>query len=239
MNAVLILAIALGAFAATMTGGLMALKLAGKLPLVMGFSAGAVIGVAFFDLAPEALESGAGFYEPRTLLAVAALGFFLYVVLDRLVARHDCEGQAKPARGMLGAASFSAHSVLDGFAMGLAFQASREIGLVVAAAVLAHDFADGLNTVSLMLTHGNTRRRAAMLLALDAVTPVIGAALTLLFTVPDRGLLIYLGVFAGFLLYIGASDILPEAHADHPSLATLSLTVAGAVMMYGVTEVLP
>ena len=64
-------------------------------------------------------------------------------------------------------------------------------------------------------------------------------SLTLLFTVPDKGLLIYLGVFAGFLLYIGASDILPEAHADHPSLATLSLTVAGAVMMYGVTEVLP
>lgn len=59
MNAVLILAIALGAFAATMTGGVMALKLAGKLPLVVGFSAGAVIGVAFFDLAPEALESGA------------------------------------------------------------------------------------------------------------------------------------------------------------------------------------
>jgi len=88
MNAVLILAIALGAFTATMTGGLMALKLAGKLPLVMGFSAGAVIGVAFFDLAPEALESGAGLYEPHTLLAVAALGFFLYVVLDRLVARH-------------------------------------------------------------------------------------------------------------------------------------------------------
>src|SRR3569833_2264258 len=148
MNAVLILAIALGAFAATMPGGVMALKLAGKLPLVMGFSAGAVSGVAFFDLAPEALESGAGLYEPRTLLAVAALGFFLYVVLDRLVARHDCEGRANPARGMLGAASFSAHSVLDGFAMGLAFQASREIGRVVAAAAILRHHIHGLNTVN-------------------------------------------------------------------------------------------
>src|SRR6201995_2994691 len=146
MNTVLILAIALGAFAATMTGGVMALKLAGRLPLVMGFSAGAVIGVAFFDLAPEALESGAGLYEARTLLAVAALGFFLYVVLDRLVARHDCEGQANPPRGQRGAASFSAHSVLDGFAMGLAFQASREIGLVVAGAGLVHHFAHRLKT---------------------------------------------------------------------------------------------
>src|ERR1700761_7229778 len=180
MNAVLILAIALGACAATMTGGLMALRLAGKLPLVMAFSAGAVIGVAFFDLAPEALEAGAGLYEPRALLSVAALGFFLYVVLDRLVARHDCEGQANPARGMIGAASFSAHSVLDGFAMGLAFQASREIGLVVASAVLAHDFADGLNTVNVVTKNGGTRGFALRWLAMDAIAPGIGAALSLL-----------------------------------------------------------
>ena len=64
--------------------------------------------------------------------------------------------------------------------------------------MIGHDFADGLNTVALMLTHGNDRRRALGMLLLDAVTPVAGAALTLLFTVPDRGLLIYLGVFAGF-----------------------------------------
>jgi ZIP family zinc transporter len=57
--------------------------------------------------------------------------------------------------------------------------------------------------------------------------------------VPDDVLLGYLGAFAGFLLYIGASDILPEAHAEHPSLATLSLTVTGVAAMYGVTALLP
>src|ERR1700753_1191251 len=125
MTALLVLLIALGAMTATMTGGVLALKLAGRLPLVMGFSAGAVIGVAFFDLAPEALEAGKGLYEPRELLAISALGFFLYTLVDRLVARHDCESQTNPSRGLLGAASFSAHSVLDGFAMGVAFQTSH------------------------------------------------------------------------------------------------------------------
>jgi zinc transporter ZupT len=236
MNAVLILAIALGAFAATMTGGLMALKLAGKLPLVMGFSAGAVIGVAFFDLAPEALESGAGLYEPRTLLAVAALGFFFYVVLDRLVARHDCEGQANPARGMLGAASFSAHSVLDGFAMGLAFQASREIGLVVAAAVLAHDFADGLNTVNVVTKNGGTRGFALRWLAMDAIAPVIGASLSLLIA-PGAGVLsLLLALFCGFFLNIGASGLLPESHRAFPRPSTTFATLLGAAFLYGVTE---
>jgi ZIP family zinc transporter len=90
-----------------------------------------------------------------------------------------------------------------------------------------------------MLAHGNDRRRAAVMLGLDALTPVIGAAATLLFTVPDTGLLVYLGVFAGFLLYIGASDILPEAHSEHPSLATFGLTVVGVALMYVVIRVLP
>src|ERR1700761_351037 len=97
-----------------------------------------------------------------------------------MVARHDCEGQAGPARGMLGASSFSAHSILDGFAMGVAFHASREIGLVVAAAVLSHDFADGLNTVTVVTRNGGSRGFALRWLAVDAIAPVIGAALSLL-----------------------------------------------------------
>src|SRR5579863_9202958 len=112
-----------------MTGGLFALRLKSLLPIAVGFSAGAVIGVAFFDLAPEALQAGQGIYDARTLLTIAAGGFFLYTVVDRMVARHDCEGMAGPSRGMMGAASFSAHSVLDGLAIGVAFHASREIGL--------------------------------------------------------------------------------------------------------------
>jgi zinc transporter ZupT len=235
MTALIVMLIALAACAATMTGGVLALKLANKLSLVMGFSAGAVIGVAFFDLAPEALEVGKGLYEPRILLAVSALGFFLYTVLDRLVARHDCEGQANPARGLIGAASFSAHSVLDGFAMGIAFQASREIGLIVAAAVLAHDFADGLNTVNVVIKNGGTRKFALRWLAVDAIAPVVGASLSLL-VVPSAGLLaLLLALFCGFFLHIGASGLLPESHRAYPRPSTTIATLLGAGFLYVVT----
>jgi zinc transporter ZupT len=235
MTSLIVILIALGACAATMTGGLFALKLAGKLPLVMGFSAGAVIGVAFFDLAPEALEAGKGLYEPRTLLAVAALGFFLYTVLDRLVARHDCEGQVNPNRGLVGAASFSAHSILDGFAMGIAFQASREIGLIVAAAVLAHDFADGLNTVNVVTKNGGSRSFAFRWLAVDAIAPVLGASLSLLVN-PGAGVLaMLLALFCGFFLHIGASGLLPESHRAYPRPATTVATLLGAGFLYAVT----
>jgi ZIP family zinc transporter len=235
VNALLILALAAGASAATMTGGLFALKLKSLLPVAMGFSAGAVIGVAFFDLAPEALEAGKGIYEPRTLLAIAALGFFLYTVLDRMVARHDCEGQAGPARGMIGAASFSAHSILDGFALGVAFHASREIGLVVAAAVLSHDFADGLNTVTVVTKNGGSRGFALRWLAVDAVAPLLGASLSLLVAPGANVLAFLLALFCGFFLHIGASDLLPESHRAFPRPTTTLATLTGAAFLYAVT----
>ena len=235
MTVPIVMGVALGACAATMTGGLLSLKLGGKLPLVMGFSAGAVIGVAFFDLAPEALDAGKGLYEPRTLLAIAALGFFLYALLDRLVARHDCENQVNPARGLAGAMSFSAHSVMDGFAMGIAFQASREIGLIVAAAVLAHDFADGLNTVNVVTKNGGSRAFALRWLAVDAAAPVLGACLSLLIA-PGRGpLAVLLALFCGFFLHIGANGLLPER--ANPRLSTTAATLLGAAFLYAVTAI--
>src|SRR5476651_1098083 len=142
MPAFVIIAISLLTALATMTGGWLALRLKAGLPLALGFSAGAVIGVAFFDLLPEAFALRTG--GTSLILGAAALGFFFYAVIDRF-AGHDHNCHDDPHRGIVGAASFSFHSLLDGLAMGLAFQVSREAGVVVAAAVLAHDFADGLN----------------------------------------------------------------------------------------------
>ena len=73
------------------------------------------------------------------------------------------------------------------------------------------------------------------LLALDAVAPVLGAASTLLFSAPPGLLALFLGFFAGFLLYISTSDILPEAHsAKRPAaaLVLMGLTCLGAAFIF-------
>jgi ZIP family zinc transporter len=136
---------------------------------------------------------------------------------------------------MVGAASFSAHSVLDGFALGVALQADREIGLIVAAAVLAHDFADGLNTVNVVTKNGGSRGFALRWLAVDAIAPVLGASFSLLIT-PSAGVLaILLAVFCGFFLHIGASGLLPESHRANPRPSTTFATLLGAAFLYVVT----
>jgi ZIP family zinc transporter len=127
---------------------------------------------------------------------------------------------------------------MDGVAIGLAFQAGQGVGIVVALAVIGHDFADGLNTVGIVLSSGNTVRRSVALLGLDAVAPVLGAGSTLLFTVPKHALALYLGFFAGFLLYLATADILPEAHSRHPTRLTFLCTFAGVVAMWGLVSAL-
>jgi len=216
-----------------MIGGLFALLLRDRLHLVLGFSAGAVIGVAFFDLLPEAVETG-GSWGTRLVLEVTALGFFLYTLADRWILSHSHDGHQHRSemRGWIGAGSFSLHSAMDGFAIGVAFQASRAVGLIVAVAVLVHDFSDGLNTVNVVVANGGERKAALRWLLLDAVAPLIGAGISLFFAFPKDRLSLVLALFAGFFLYIGAADLLPESQHAHPRFFTTVATLLGAAVLF-------
>ncbi len=229
--------IALAAFTATFLGGLFALRFKDKLHLILGFSAGAVIAVAFFDLLPEALELAGESYDSGFVIKIVAIGFVVYLLLDRLVFAHnhshDEESEVGHAhRGWLGAGSLSIHSFLDGVAIGLAFQVSSAVGLVVTTAVLVHDFSDGINTVNMILRSKGNRREAFTWLSLDALAPVLGIFAAQFFTLEESTLGLILALFAGFFLYIGASDLLPESHHNHPTYWTTFMTVLGMGVLY-------
>lgn len=236
--------IAFAACTATFAGGALALRFRDKLHLLLGFSAGAVIAVALFDLLPEALELAKNSFTPLTVLTFTGMGFFVYAMLDRLIVlhtHHDDEHGAIHVHGdvnrsWLSAGTLSGHSLLDGFAIGLAFKVSAAVGGVVAVAVLAHDCSDGMNTINLVLKNGGTRRDAFRWLVMDAVAPVIGAGASLFFTLSADLLALSLALFAGFFLFIGASDLLPESHHSHPKFLTMSATVAGAALLYAIVR---
>lgn len=237
----MIIFISIAALAATFLGGIFALRFQDKLHLILGFSAGAIIGVAFFDLLPEAIELGGGIYPPAFLTTITALGFILYTILDRFIffhshgEDHSHDENFSPhvsKRGVLGAGSLAVHSFLDGAAIGLAFQVSAAVGSIVAIAVLVHDFSDGINTVNLILKNSGSRGQAFRWLLLDAVAPVLGVLSTLFFSVPKATLGLILSAFAGFFLYIGASDLLPESHHGHPTAWTTFATILGMAVLY-------
>jgi zinc transporter ZupT len=232
-------------FFSTLAGGLLALKLRGRLHFILAFTAGVLLGVVGFEILPEAFALA----HEQALDATGAMialvvGFLLFHSLEKFILIHHGHeaGYAAhhhPRVGVLSALALAGHSFMDGVGIGLAFQVSNTVGIAVAIAVIAHDFCDGLNTVSLMLVHRNNARRAKVMLLLDAAAPLLGAASTLLFQLPAPWLVLYLGFFAGFLLYIGAADILPEAHSlagPGTALALIGLTSLGAALMFVVAQ---
>jgi zinc transporter ZupT len=219
-------------FCSTILGGLFALRFQDKLRLILGFSAGAVIGVVFFDLLPEAIKLGSKEYSFATITSIVALGFLCYMILDRMAILHKHEGTHTGHRANLGAGSLSTHSLFDGIAIGLAFQISASIGLIVAVAVMVHDFSDGLNTVSIVLKNEGKSRDAFRWVLVDAIAPTIGVMITFLFKLPEASFGLVLSLFAGFFLYIGASDLLPESLHRYPKIWTTFMTILGIVVLY-------
>src|SRR3989344_1669076 len=226
----MIFIIAIIAVATTFLGGLFALRFKDKLHLILGFSAGAVLGVVFFDLMPEALHLSEKFFQPAAIITIVALGFLIYLIFDRLHFGYPCVDEhceRMIERGDFGAGSLAFHSFLDGLAVGFAFQVSSAVGLVVAVAVLVHDFSDGINTIALVLKNGGSPGRARRWLATDALAPAAGILVSLLYQPPEKILGIILALFCGFFFYIGAAELLPESHHAHPTVWTTIATIFG------------
>lgn len=230
-------------FVSTFLGGIFGLKHHDKLKLILGFTAGVLLSVVAFDIFPEIISLlSVTHLSPQIPMIALVSGFLVFHILEKsLLIHHSHEAEyashKHPTVGVASAIALALHSFLDGFGIGLGFQVSSGIGLMVAIAVIAHDFSDGLNTVSLMLVNKNTPKKSFIFLIIDSLAPVLGVIFSLFFNFPPLALLIYLGFFAGFLLYIGASDILPEAHSDSSSYSTILFTILGVFFIFLVTQI--
>jgi ZIP family zinc transporter len=228
-------------FVSTFLGGATALRTRGSLRYFFAFSAGTLLAIAFTDLLPEAIQASADAPEHRAAVFYVILGsFVLFHLTERYVLVHHVHrpamgGAAAAASvhdeghmgGGLGASGLVVHSLLDGVAIGAAFQASAGVGLVVALAVIAHDFADGVNTVTLTRRVSHSHRRALAFLLADAAAPVAGALATLFIAIAERWLALALAFFVGHFLYIGASDLIPEMHRGERSWQVMAVHLAG------------
>ena len=124
------------------------------------------------------------------------------------------------------------HVFADGLGVGAAFKISHSLGIAVFAAIMVHAFSDGLNTVTFLIKEHMWSSKARLLLLLDAVGRISGAAVGSYVAFSTNWVALYLALFAGFVIYIATSHILPEAHSRHPSRWTLVATILGVLMMW-------
>lgn len=231
---------------ATTFGGYLALRSSDRFHLVLGLSAGLLLGLVGFDLLPEVFEMNTSttWGVPQVSIAILA-GFLLLHIVEGLFGSHEPaesdyghDHEHHNIAGAVGAIAMGGHVFLDGIGLGVAFQIDNKLGIAVFLAVLVHAFSDGLNTVSLMVKSGHWTKRSYALLGVDALARIGGATFGTYLVLSDSLMSLYLALFSGFLIYLATSHILPEAHSRHSSRWTFASTALGVAIMWAVVSLL-
>lgn len=243
------IAIALAAVTAlsTFAGGALALQAKDRLHLVLGLSAGLLLGLVAFDLLPEVFELSSQEFLHAPTVSIALIGGFLLLhFYERIFGSHEPaesdyghdHKHSLNLTGVFGAVAMGGHVFLDGLALGVAFRVSTELGIAVFIALLVHAFSDGLNTVSFLIKSGLWGKRSINLLGIDALARVGGAALGSTLVLSNNLIALYLAAFSGVVIYLATSHILPEAHSRHSSRWTMVATISGVLIMWAVVAYL-
>jgi ZIP family zinc transporter len=178
------------------------------------------------------------------VMALTVVGFLFLYVISRVISHHVFSNEGEyvevkhPFGGLFAASELSVHSFIDGLAIGFGFQADIHVGIIIAIAVICHDFTDGLGAVTVMSNSGNSLKNSLRMLFLDAIAPVLGAVVALFIEVQQYYIVLLLPFFAGGFLYLGASDLLPEAHEKNPQILTVISCTSGFVLIFILTYVL-
>ncbi len=236
--AVAALVVSLSAFASALAGGLLALRAVGQVGLIIAFGAGIRIGAAFFDLIPESVVHLGSLDAAMIFTAFGFLAFYAIEKLTSLHVGHETASEldhgdvAHRHIGFIGAIGMSLHSFLDGVALAAGLAVGGGLGLVIGFVVVVHRFSDGIGIVSLLLASRRPRDEIVRWVTLVALAPVVGVIVGLALPIPDEALGALLAVFAGFFLYIGAAELLPEAHRSDRSQWVVVATLAGVAAIY-------
>jgi len=227
---------------AALLGGYVAIHSRKQLHAAMALTSGLVLGLVAFDLLPEVFEGieGQGL-DPVWPMVLFVGGFLIFHIVEKLILVHEgAEGEYGPHRhpklGLARALALAGHSFLDGLSIGVGFQINPSVGLAVALAVIGHRFADGFDTANFMLMHKNKLSQIKGFLAIVVAMPIIGGLASLVVTFSETTLSLYLGFFAGLLMYIAASNILPQAHTKGSSYKAIALTISGVIVMFIITR---
>lgn len=233
--------VALLTVCSTALGGALALRSRDSMHLLLGLSGGLLLGLVSFDLLPEVFDlNQVTFGNIPSVMVYFVLGFLLLHIIEGFSGAHepaesdythDHEHSHGVTTGIIGATGMVVHVFLDGVALGLSFHVSQALGIAVAIAVVSHAFTDGLNTVALLMNSGNWKKSSIYLLGIDGVARIGGAATGTYLAISNEFLGAYLALFAGMLIYLSTSHILPEAHSTHPSRLTLLMTAIGVIAM--------
>lgn len=202
---------------------------------LLSFAVGVLITNAFLHLLPESQE-----LTQYSAIAVIA-GVMLLFLTEHFILLHTCGEEECNIHtvGYTGTIGIGLHSLIDGIVIGIGFEVSFTLGVLTSLAVIVHEFPEGIFTYTMLIHDNISQKRAFLYSWLVALATPFGAIITflLLKNVSENILGILLALAAGSFVYVGASDLIPQAHKK-PNIVNVMLVFAGIVFVVFVGSLL-
>lgn len=191
---------------------------------LIGFASGLILSVAFFEMLPQI----------QNQFSALALGFFSLYLIEKIIMIHACGEEECDAHkqnvGWVSIIGIAAESLVDGIAIAVGFVINPAVGLGIATAVIIHEIPRGFSTVVIMKASKLSMKKIFVALGIDSFATPLGSLLVFFNAFPTNLFAPLLAFAAGTFLYIGASDLLPEAHRVFNLKVVLSVLL-GALLI--------
>jgi zinc and cadmium transporter len=214
-----------------------------ELLLLVSFAAGTLLGDAFLHLLPEAAEGANSEFLGVGMFFCA--GFMLFLVLEKTMHWHhhatssEDEESHRHSIGVMNLVGDGVHNLIDGMIIAGAYVVSFPAGVATTLAVVFHEIPQEVGDFGILLYAGFSKKRALAFNFITALTALVGALVTyFLFSRVADIQTVLLPVAAGGLLYIAASDLIPETKKEtRPERIVLHtfLLFLGIIVMYALT----
>jgi len=187
----------------------------------VGFASGILVSAAFMELIPEA--------DVSSNAIIVLLGFIVFYLVEKTIMLHscgeaECEAHSVDWIAIVGMAS---DNVVDGIGIAIGYATNPSLGLLITLAVIAHEIPQGFTTAALATRAGFRFWRIILFLLIAGAMYPIGSALASF--IPVNLYTMAIAFVAGDFIYIGAGDLLGEAHKKFNARVVISVVLGALV----------
>jgi zinc and cadmium transporter len=204
------------------------------LPILIGLSAGALMGGALLHLLPEAVEEN----SELDVYMVVLIGFILFFLIEKVLHwRHCHKGQCDVHTfHYMNLVGDSIHNFIDGLIMAASYVVSLPLGITTTIAIATHEIPQEIGDFAVLVYGGFSKKKAILLNFVVALTAVIGGIVGFFISSMVENIVIYILPFAaGGFIYIAATDLVPEIRKEldmKKYMATLLVFICGILIMW-------
>jgi zinc and cadmium transporter len=188
---------------------------------IVPIAIGVFLGVIFFELIPETLHASE-FYGSIAIVA----GFMSFYILSHFLRTYhhhhddhghdDCENKRGASMLLIGD---TIHNIADGVVIASAFLINPAVGIAATIGIALHEVPQEIAQYGVLIHAGYSKKKALFYNFLTSLSVFVGVMASTVFASFGEYLWILTGLAAGNLLYIAASDMIPElqesTHAKH------------------------